>query len=330
MAEITSNVLDEPVGQLYIKKYFSVEAKEKINALVDGLLLAYRARIERLTWMSQETKEMALKKLSAISKKLGYPDKWKDMSALTIGTDSFAENYMRAYEFAFNWEMKKVGGPVDRNEWAMSPQVVNACYVYTMNDITFPAAILQPPFFDAATDDAVNFGGIGAVIGHEITHGFDDMGSLFDAEGNLKNWWTDEDKKNFEEKTSYLAKQSEQNEVLPGLRINGKLTLGENTADLGGLLIAYDAFRLAPGGKSEINKVDGLTPEQRFFISYAVIWRGHEREEFLRTQVQTDRHPPTSYRTNGPLSNLSEFYEAFGCKEGDRMWRRAEDRVSIW
>jgi putative endopeptidase len=330
VTEVISNMLDEAVGELYVERYFGEEAKKKVNILVDRLLAAYRARIERLSWMSIETKEKALKKLETIKKKLGYPDKWKDFSALTMGPESYAENYMRGFEFAFNFEVKKVGGPVDKNEWVMPPQTVNACYVPPMNDVTFPAGILQSPFFDAEADDAINFGGIGTVIGHEITHGFDDDGSLFDAEGNLNNWWTDEDKKSFEAKTGFLAKQSEQYEPLPGLKLNGQLTLGENTADLGGLLIAYDALKLVLKEKSDNALIDGLTPEQRFFVSYATIWRGHTREELARLFLNVDKHSPPYFRVNGPLSNLPEFYEAFGCKEGDKMWRKPEDRVSIW
>ena len=326
----TNIALEYAVGELYVRHHFSEEARRKINALVDHLTSAYRARIAKLEWMGEETKRKAYEKLDAFSRKLGYPDVWRDYTALEIGTDSYALNYMRAYSFEFDRQMRKVGQPVDRNEWYMSPQTVNACYAPSLNEILFPAAILQPPFFDPDADDAVNYGGIGSVIGHEITHGFDDQGSLYDPQGNIRNWWTDDDRKLFKERTKKLVTQFNAYEPLPGLRVNGELTLGENIADLGGLLVAYDAMKLvfAEGGTPA--PIDGLSAEQRFFIGYAITERGHAREEIVRLLVQTDPHSPSEFRVNGPVSDMDEFYEAFGVKQGDKLWRPPEERVKIW
>ena len=329
---VLNGALDEAVGQLYVARHFSPEAKRRVNELVDRLTEAYRARLEALAWMGEETKKKALVKLASFSRKLGYPDKWKDYSALTIDGASYAENYMKVHAFEFDRQMGKIGKPVDRTEWYMSPQTVNACYQPPMNEILFPAAILQPPFFDENADDAANFGGIGSVIGHELTHGFDDEGSKFGPDGNLGNWWTAEDRKNFEEKAERLAAQFDAYEPLPGLHVNGHLTLGENIADLGGLIVAYDGLRIALGTDPAAATADknGLTPAQRFFMSYAVTERGQAREEYVRMAVQTDPHSPGEFRVNGPASNLEPFYEAFGVKEGDGLWRPPEDRVKIW
>jgi predicted metalloendopeptidase len=325
----TDSALDELLGKVYVARYFPEDAKKKVKDLVEHLVVAYRARIEKLDWMSDETKKKAFEKLGTVSKKLGYPDVWKDYAMLTIGTDSFVDNATRAHVAEFDRKIKEVGGPVNRNEWLMPPQLVNAYYMPPMNEIAFPAAILQPPFFDPAADDAVNFGGIGSVIGHELTHGFDDQGSLFDAKGNISQWWTKEDKEKFDAKAAHLAEQFDAYEPLPGTHINGKLTLGENIADFGGIIIAYDALKLwlaeHPG-----SAIDGFTPEQRFFMGYAVTERGHYRDEALRLQLQTDPHSPGEFRVNGPLSNLDEFYQAFDVKEGDKLWRKPEDRVKIW
>jgi putative endopeptidase len=327
--QATDQALEELLGKLYVAKYFSEDAKKKINDLVERLVIAYRARIEKLDWMSPETKKKALEKLGTVNRKLGYPDAWKDYSALVVKEDSFAENVMKAHALEFDRKMRQVGGPVDRGEWLMSPQTVNAYYMPPMNDIVFPAAILQPPFFDPLADDAINFGGIGSVIGHELTHGFDDQGSRFDASGNLNEWWTADDKKQFDAKGSQLAEQFDKYEPVPGVHVNGKLTLGENIADLGGLLIAYDGLKLK-GKNDASNLIDGLTPEQRFFINYAVTERGHAREELLRLRLQVDPHSPSEFRVNGPVSNIGEFYEAFDTKEGDKLWRKPEDRARIW
>jgi predicted metalloendopeptidase len=331
--DVVNAMLDEALGKLYVERHFSGDAKQKINELVDRLTVAYRARIEKLDWMGDETKQKALAKLATFSRKLGYPDKWKDFSAMTIGAESYADNGLRAAAFEFDRQMKKVGSPVDRSEWLMPPQMVNAYYMPPMNEIAFPAAILQPPFFDPAADDALNFGGIGSVIGHELTHGFDDQGALFDPQGNLKNWWTEDDKKRFDEKAARLIAQFDAFEPLPGVHVNGKLTLGENIADLGGLLIALDALHLALAEKSAVasEKIDGLTPEQRFFANYAVgVERGHAREERMRLSLQTDPHAPSECRVNGPLANIDAFYEAFEAKPGDKLWREPDDRVRIW
>jgi len=297
-----------------------------VKELVDHLMAAYRARIERLDWMGPETKTKALAKLSVIKKKLGYPDRWRDYSALQIGAGSYIQNYMNACMFEFDRHMKKIGGPVDRAEWYMSPQTVNACYSPGMNEILYPAAFLQPPFFDPNGDDAMNFGAIGMTIGHELTHGFDDQGALFDLRGNLVNWWTKEDKERFDKQTIHLAEQFDAYEPLPGLHVNGKLTLGENIADLGGLLIAYDGPIHSVGGSENLTK----EKMQAFFIGYAISERGSSREEALRTQIQTDPHSPSIYRVNGPLSNMPEFYEAFDVKPGDKLYREERDRIRIW
>ncbi|HVO28492.1 MAG TPA: M13 family metallopeptidase [Candidatus Paceibacterota bacterium] len=329
---VTDASLDEMLGKLYVGRHFGGDAKRKINDLVDHLAAAYRARIARLEWMGAETKRKAQEKLDAVSRKLGYPDVWKDMRALEVAADSYARNVMRACAFEFDRKMREVGGPVNRNEWFMSPQTVNAYYQPPLNEIAFPAAILQPPFFDPVADDAVNFGGIGSVIGHELTHGLDDQGAKFDAKGNLSDWWTPEDKQRFDAKAAHLAEQFDKYEPLPGAHVNGKLTLGENIADLGGLLIAYDALRskLDENPAAAAEKIDGFTPEQRFFMGCAVTERSHSREELLRLRLQTDPHSPSEFRVNGPVSNMEEFYEAFGVKEGDRLWRAPEDRVKIW
>ena len=330
---VVDNMLDEAVGKLYVKKHFSEAAKEKVKDLVEHLVAAYKVRIENLDWMSAETKQKALTKLSAVTKKLGYPNKWKDFSALEIGTDSYLQNYVRAHIFEFDRRMKMIAKPVDRTEWHSSPQTVNAFYSPAMNEILFPAAILQPPFFYQDIDDAMNFGGIGTFIGHELTHGFDDQGALFDASGNLQNWWTKEDKERFDKKTAHLAEQFDAYEPLPGLHVNGKLTLGENIADLGGLFIAYDGLILALGGKEAAAKmplIEGMKPFQRFFKNLAIAERVNIREEALRTQIQTDPHSPGIYRVNGPLSNMTEFYEAFDVKSGDGLYREEPDRVKIW
>jgi putative endopeptidase len=326
-----SGLLDEAVAELYVGKHFSEEAKKKIGELVDHLTAAYRMRIEKLEWMGDETKQKAILKLAAISRKLGYPDVWKDIEKMKIGADSYAENAMSAHRFEFDRKMKQVGGPVDRKEWYMAPQTVNACYNPLLNEILFPAAILQPPFFDTEADDAVNFGGIGTVIGHELTHGFDDQGALFDAKGNLASWWTKEDKERFDARTERLAKQYDKFEALAGLFVNGKLTLGENIADLGGLLVAYDGLALALHESGDGSKlIEGLSPMERFFISYAVTERSAIRDEALRSQVQIDPHAPSRFRVNGPLSNMEEFIAAFHVAPGDKLWRDPEDRVRIW
>lgn len=324
-----NGVLGEAVGQVYVKRHFTPDAKKKMNRIVDDLFTAYEARIKSLDWMTAPTKRKALLKLKALNRKIGYPDKWKSYRGLTIKADDYVGNLIRSSEYEHRRAMKKLMGPIDRGEWFMYPQTVNAYFAPNMNDIVFPAAILQPPFFDPAADDAVNYGSIGAVIGHEITHGFDDEGSKFDAKGNLKNWWTAEDRKRFEKKAKVVEKQYGMFEVADGVKVNGKLTLGENIADFGGLSIAYDAYQLqlARTGRKDI---DGLTPEQRFFISFAVFERENSRPEFEKMQVLTDPHSPGKFRINGPVSNFTAFYDAFGVSKGDVLYRAPKDRELVW
>lgn len=328
LAAVNGN-LGEVVGQVYVKRHFTPDAKKKMNRIVDDLFTAYESRITSLDWMTPQTKRKALLKLAALNRKIGYPDKWKSYTGLTIAPDDFAGNLIRSSEHEHRRAMKKLHGPIDRGEWFMYPQTVNAYFAPTMNDIVFPAAILQAPFFDASADDAVNYGSIGAVIGHEITHGFDDEGSKFDAKGNLKSWWTAEDRTRFEKKAKVVERQFNQYEVADGVKVNGKLTLGENIADLGGLSIAYDAYQLqlARTGRTDI---DGLTPEQRFFISFAVFQRENARPEIEKTMVLTDPHSPGMFRINGPMSNFDPFYEAFTVTKGDGLYRAPKDREMVW
>ncbi len=325
----TPSALGEAAGQLYVKKAFSPEAKRKMVALIENLRAALKEKIEALPWMGDETKKQALKKLAAFGVKVAYPDKWKDASQIEIKRGDFYGNIMRARAYETRHNIEKLGQPIDRTEWGMTPSTVNAYYSPTMNEIVFPAGILQPPFFNAAADDAVNYGGIGAVIGHEMTHGFDDSGSQFDADGNLKNWWTPADKKAYASRTDLVVKEFDSFKALPDQNVNGKLTLGENIADLGGLKIAYAAWRKSLGGK-EPAPIDGFTGPQRFFLNFAVIWRNVIRPEAQRVRLNTDPHSPGQYRTIGPLSNLPEFFSAFGCSDGDAMKRPENVRPSIW
>jgi len=299
-------------------------------ALVSNLRAALKERIEKLDWMGPETKAQALRKLAAFRVKVGYPDKWRDYSALTITRASYAENLLGAQRFESARNLAKLGKPIDRTEWGMTTPTVNAYYSPTMNEIVFPAGILQPPFFDEKADDAVNYGGIGAVIGHEMGHGFDDSGSQFDADGNLKNWWTEADRAAFKAHTDLLVKEFDGFEALPGERVNGKLTLGENIGDLGGLTIAYAALEKALAGRPRPPLIDGFTPEQRFFLSWAQIWRQTIRPEAQRVRLATDPHSPGKFRVDGPLGNMPEFFEAFGCGAGSPMVRPAGLRTSIW
>ncbi len=324
------NAMGDVLGKLYVEKHFSGEAKRKANELVNYLFKAYEKRINSLDWMSQSTKNKALKKLHAIVRKLGYPDKWRLYKNLEIKNDSYLENYFRISEFEFKRDTKKIGKPVDRTEWHLSASTVNAYYYPSLLDIVFPAGILQSPFFSVDNDIAVNFGAIGTVIGHEITHGFDDEGGKFDSKGNLKDWWSKEDKKLFEKKTKVLEKQFNKCEALPGKFVNGKLTLGENVADLGGVSIAYDALKIYMDDHGRLPDIDGFTPEQRFFLSFAVFEAQNTRPEMVRQYLITDPHSPGQFRINVPLSNMEEFYEAFGIKEGDKMYRSPKDRAKIW
>ena len=325
----TDGALGEAFGQLYVDEAFPPAAKARAKALVENLRAAYAERIQATEWMSAPTKAAALKKLNAFVVKIGYPDKWKDYSTLTVSRESYLNNMFAANEFANQENLNKYGKPVDRTEWTMTPPTVNAYYNPLLNEIVFPAGILQPPFFDAQADDAVNYGGIGSVIGHEMTHGFDDQGRQFDASGNLRDWWTKEDGEKFMAKADVVGKQFDAFSPLDSVHVNGKLTMGENLADLGGLTIAYAAFMKTPQAKAG-KSIDGFTPEQRFFLSWAQIWRINQRPETTRQLVQTDPHSPGQFRTIGPLQNFPEFQKAFNCKDGDKMVRSAANRAKIW
>lgn len=323
------NAMGEALGEVYVKKYFSDDAKKRCLEMVNNMQAVYRERIQKLDWMTDSTKTQAIAKLDVFITKIGYPDQFKDYSKLEIDRSSYARNVLRANEFAFDQMINKLGKPVDKKEWGMSPYTVNAYYNPTINEIVFPAGILQFPFFDPQADDAVNYGGIGAVIGHEMTHGFDDQGCQYDKEGNLKNWWTPTDEKRFKEKTNKLVAQYNAYTVLDTVHVNGELTLGENIADLGGISIAYDAFKRTAQGKAN-EKIDGFTADQRFFFGWAQVWRQNITKENLMQRIVTDPHSPGQYRSNGPLSNMVEFYKAFGVKEGDKMWRPEAERLKVW
>lgn len=334
--DMTNGMLGEAIGQLYVEETFPPEAKQKAMEMVENIKLAFADRIKQLEWMTDSTKEMALKKLSTFTVKIGYPETWKDYVGLRVSKDpetaSYFQNVMNARDFESRREFSKLGKPVDRSEWQMTPQTINAYYNPLFNEIVFPAGILQPPFYDYRADEAVNYGGIGAVIGHEISHGFDDQGAKFDSFGNLKNWFKPEDYSSFTIKGKALANQYDTYEPLPDVFVQGQFTLGENIGDLGGVTAAYAGLQrfLRENPDKNPGKIDGFTPEQRFFISWATIWRVKYRDETLRTQVLTDPHSPGMYRANGPLTNFPPFYEAFGIKEGDKMYRTEADRVKIW
>lgn len=321
--------LGEVLGRLYVKKHFPPIAKARMERLVGNLMLAYEQSINELDWMTDETKVEALKKLATFRPKIGYPDKWKDYSALEVKADDLFGNVIRSNLVESQREIAKLGGPVDEDEWHMTPQTVNAYYNPVANEIVFPAAILQPPFFDLEAEDAVNYGGIGAVIGHEIGHGFDDQGSKFDGEGNLNNWWTDTDRQAFEQLTTKLIDQYDAYEPLPGYHVNGQLTLGENIGDLGGLSIAYEAYHLALGDRPA-PVIDRLTGDQRLFIGWAQVWARKFRDEALIERIKSDPHSPSEYRANGTLENVPAFHKAFNTRAGDGMWKDPEDRVQIW
>ncbi len=321
--------MGEALGQLYVERYFPADAKKRMDEMVKNILAAYKERIESRDWMSPETKQQALAKLATVMPKIGYPVKWRDYTKLEIKSDSYVQNVLRAEAFDVNYRIARMGKPVDRDEWGMSPPTVNAYYNPTLNEIVFPAGILQPPFFNFSADDAVNYGSIGAVIGHEITHGFDDQGSRSDAEGNLRNWWTEEDRKRFNAKTDKLVKQFDDCVAVENMHVNGKLTLGENIADLGGLAIAYDAYQKSLHGKPA-PVIDGFTGPQRFFIGYAQSWCESIRDAELKLMVRTNPHSPDKFRTLVPLSNFAPFYDAFHVQPGDTMYREPKDRVEVW
>lgn len=321
--------LGELLGQLYVEKHFPPEAKTRMMTMVNNLVLAYEESISNLEWMSDETKVKALDKLSKFTPMIGYPDKWRDYSELQISADDLVGNIRRARTFNHYRQVDKLGSPIDRSEWFMPPQRVNAYYNPPMNQIVFPAAILQPPFFVFDAEDARNYGGIGLVIGHEIGHGFDDQGSKYDGDGNLANWWTDEDRRRFEERTNMLVEQYNAFEPLPGFFINGKLTLGENIGDLGGASIALRAYEMSLDGK-ESPIIDGMTGKERFFLGMAQIWRAKYRDEVVELRVKNDPHSPAYYRVNGVVPNINEFYETFDVNEGDAHYLPKEERVVIW
>ena len=325
-----NGALGEPLGELYVAKYFPPEYKEKMVVLVGNLKKALRHRIENLEWMTDSTKQSALEKLDAMGVKIGYPDKWKDFSKLEIETDSYVMNVRRASYFAYYQEIDKFGKPVDKTEWGMTPQTVNAGYNPLANDITFPAAILQPPFFYANADEAVNYGAIGMAIGHEMTHGFDDQGRNFDKDGNMINWWTEEDAEQFNKRTQLLVDQYNGFVVLDSVHVNGQLSLGENIADFGGLTVSLEAYKMSLEGKPTPKPIDGFTDVQRFFLSYAQLWKGLIRDKALLREVQEDVHPWGQFRVNGAMFDVPELYEAFNIQQGDSLYRTVEQRPVIW
>lgn len=329
MSSLTDGSIGELLGQLYVKEYFKPEAKVRMAELVANLRKAFAVRINNLDWMSPATKTKALRKLAAFRPKIGYPDKWRNYDGLVINKNTYFENVQNVGKWNYNYMINQLGKPVDRERWGMTPPTVNAYYNATLNEIVFPAGILQLPFFDAKADDALNYGGIGAVIGHEMSHGFDDNGSKYDADGTLRDWWTKEDRTKFDEKTKTLAQQYDDYTILDTIHVNGKLTLGENIGDLGGLNVAYEAFKMTPQGKGE-KMIDGFTPDQRFFLAWAQVWRGNILPQSAAQQIITDPHSPGEYRTIGAPVNMEAWYKAFNVKEGDKLYKKPEDRIRIW
>ena len=329
MVTSTDGNLGELLGQLYVKKYFTPDAKKRMDELVTNLQKSFEARINKLDWMSDSTKHKAQKKLSAFTKKIGYPSKWENFDDVIVDKKNFFANAMSIRLHRFNKMIAKVNKPVDRTEWGMTPPTVNAYYNPGNNEIVFPAGILQFPFFDMNADDAINYGGIGMVIGHEMTHGFDDQGSQYNDVGNLINWWGKEDEIKFKAKTGLVIKQYNAYTVFDSVHVNGALTLGENLADIGGLTIAYDAFKMTKQGQGN-ETIDGFTPDQRFFLGYAQVWRLKSRDENMRARLNTDPHSPETFRVNGPASNFTPFYTAFGIKESDKMYKKPDERIRIW
>ena len=328
MYQATDGNLGYDLGKIYVKEYFTDDAKKRMNELVGNLQKAYEVRINKLTWMSDSTKKIAVDKLHAFIKKIGYPDKWREYN-VTINRNKYYDNLMSCHQDNYNYNLKKLGKPVDKTEWEMTPPTINAYYNPSFNEIVFPAGILQFPFFDANADDAINYGGIGMVIGHEMTHGFDDEGSQYDKEGNLKNWWSHNDSIQFVARTKNIINQFNNYTMLDTIHINGSLTTGENSADLGGLNLAYDAFKMTKEGK-DTTKIDSFTPDQRFFISFAQIWRSKEKPELEKMLIDEDPHSPPLYRVNGPLSNFEPWYKAFNVQPGNKMYKPDSARVKIW
>jgi putative endopeptidase len=329
MVNRTDNGLKDLLGQIFVEQYFPPEAKQRMDALVNNLQVAFRKRIAQLDWMSDTTKQKAQEKLDAFLKKIGYPSKWRSYDDVQISRTDFYGNMRAIAKHDYAESIAKIGKAVDKTEWMMTAPTVNAYYNPLFNEIVFPAGILQFPFFEMKADDAINYGAIGMVIGHEMTHGFDDQGRQYDAAGNLKDWWTSTDGAKFTQKAKGVIDQYNQYVVLDSLHVNGALTLGENLADIGGLAIAYDAFKLTKQGQST-DKIDGFTPDQRFFLGYAQVWRLIDRPEMMRTRITTDPHSPEEFRVNGPISNFAPFYEAFGVKAGQKMFRPENERARIW
>lgn len=329
MTQVVDRSLGQALAQLYVKKYFPQEAKKRMEGLVDNLQKAFEERINKLDWMSQATKDKAKEKLHAFSRKIGYPDKWRDYSTVEVKRDTYFENRLSANKNDYRYSLAKIDQPVDRTEWLTTPPTVTAYNNPPMNEIVFPAGILQTPYFDLYADDALNYGGIGMVIGHEITHSFDDQGAQYDKDGNVKNWWTKEDYEKFKTRTQQVIDQYNVFTVLDSLHIKGALTVGENTADIAGVAIAYDAFKLTEQGK-DTTKIDGFTPDQRFFISIARIWRVKTREEYMRMYVNTNPHSPAKWRVNGPLMNFTPFYKAFNVQPEERMYKPENERIVVW
>lgn len=329
MFTVTDAYLGEALGELYVKKYFTEEAKKRMLDLVSNLQKSFEAHIKNLDWMSEDTKARAKDKLYTFIKKIGFPDKWRDYSKVTVNRNTFYENVITAGKNEYQYQLSKLNKPVDKTEWGMTPPTINAYYNPTFNEIVFPAGILQFPFFDPNADDAINYGGIGMVIGHEMTHGFDDQGAQYDKEGNLKNWWASEDSAKFVAKSKSVIDLYNTFTVLDSLHINGRLTTGENMADIGGIAIAYDAFKMTKQGK-DTTKIDGFTPDQRFFISVAQIWRSKRKDQLTRLRINTDPHSPPMYRVNGPLQNFTPFYAAFNVTPGDKMYLPEDQRIKIW
>ena len=327
--QLVNGAMGEALGQLYVAKHFPAASKTRMEKMIANLIEAYKQSITNLEWMTPDTRKAALEKLAKFSPKIAYPPKWRDYSALQVKADDLVGNVERANRLENEYQIGKLGKPVDRDEWLMTPQTVNAYYNPVKNEIVFPAAILQPPFFDVTADDAVNYGSIGAVIGHEIGHGFDDQGRRFDGDGKLRDWWKPEDETEFQKRAKLLIEQFNGFSPVPGMHVNGELTLGENIGDLGGLSIAYKAYKISLAGKTP-PVIDGFTGDQRFFMGWAQAWRGKAREEALRQQILADPHAWVEFRANGPLSNIPEFYDAFGVKPGDKLYVAPEKRVKIW
>jgi putative endopeptidase len=330
MTEYVDALLGQALGQLYVKRYFNEDAKKRVLDLVNNLQKAFENRINHVDWMSDSTKQKAKEKLYAITKKIGYPDKWRDYSRVQIDRAKYFEDILSLRGNEYQFELAKLNKPVDRTEWEATPATVTAYYNPSFNEIVFPAGILQFPYFDFSADDAINYGGIGMVIGHEMTHAFDDQGAQYDKDGNVKNWWTKEDYEKFRVKTKQIIDLYSSFTVLDTVHIKGGLTVGENAADNGGLAIAYDAFKMTQEGHDSTSKIDGFTPDQRFFLSLARIWRVKTRDAFMRMYVNTNPHSPAMWRVNGPLMSRPEFYKAFNVQPGDKNYLPEDQRIKIW